>query len=89
MGRNRDELGINYIHSYLLEKPENSRPGPGLDPSRMRDSSEPVIEGLGPDTELLEEVQGLDGFDVVEKSPQNPHTGTGTGQLSAPEFLPN
>lgn len=33
VGRSTDEMDINYIRVYGLEKPAGSRPGPGLDPS--------------------------------------------------------
>ena len=40
IGRYRDELDINYIRAYRLEKPAGSPTGPGLDPNSVLDSAE-------------------------------------------------
>ena len=59
LGRYRDELDLNYIRGYRLEKPEGSISGPGLDPEAMRASSEPAFESAVLDSETLDELQGL------------------------------
>jgi len=59
LGRFRDELDINYIRLYGLEKPAGSPRGPGLDPTALAEASadEPEVEGPGPEvTDQVREV---------------------------------
>jgi hypothetical protein len=59
LGRFRDELDINYIRLYRLEKPAGSRPGPGLDPDAMASAlpADPWPQDLAP--EIVDEIRGL------------------------------
>jgi len=57
LGRFRDELDINYIRLYGLQKPEGSPRGPGLDPVALAEAfpGDPEAEASGP--EVADEVR--------------------------------
>jgi hypothetical protein len=59
LGRFMDDVDINYIRLYGLEKPEGSQPGPGLDPSPPRVEPGPRLAQTPQEGKVLAPLKSL------------------------------
>ncbi len=55
-----DDVDVNYVRIYRLEKPEGSPPGPGLDRTVVESSSlEPAISSPAPSDSVMADIRSL------------------------------
>lgn len=59
IGLFRDEVDVNYVHLYALEKPPGSPAGPGLDPTQSAGADSPRAVYVAADPEVLAGMKSL------------------------------